>query len=105
MSPRTLLGPGGVHLADLVLAVLLVEAVLLVTRCRMAPRACVGLLGAGLFLTLAMRCALAGAWPGWIAACLLLALLAHLDDLRSRLGGQRKGKAEALPRPHAVFPK
>ena len=92
MNARSLVGAGGVHLVDLVLAVLAAEALLLVLRHRstgtgIAPRDCMGLLGAGLFLTLALRCSLSGAWPGWIALCLLLALLAHLDDLRRRWRG------------------
>ena len=88
MSARGLAG-GGVHLVDLVLAVLVIEAIVLMLHDRrtgqgIASRDCLGLLGAGLFLALALRCALSGAWLGWIALSLLLALLAHLDDLRRR---------------------
>lgn len=89
MRLAALAGPGGAHLADLVLAVLVLEALGLVvfyqrTGRGMAPRDCVGLLGAGLALALALRCAMSGAWPGWVALCLLGALVAHLDDLRRR---------------------
>jgi hypothetical protein len=38
----------------------------------------------GMFLLLALRQALTGAWWGWIAACLLASLLAHLADLARR---------------------
>ncbi len=43
-----------------------------------------GNLLAGTFLLLALRNALAGTEWGWIAACLLGALAAHLVDLRVR---------------------
>lgn len=84
-----LAGPRGVHLADLVLAVLAAEAVLLLVLHRrsgagLAPRDLVGLLGAGLFLALALRGALAGWSILWVAACLAGAFVAHLDDLRRR---------------------
>jgi hypothetical protein len=39
---------------------------------------------AGAALLLAVRLALAGAWWGWLAGALLLALLAHLLDLGMR---------------------
>ncbi len=39
---------------------------------------------AGAMLLLAMRLALGGAGPVWVAACLLGGLLAHLADLRAR---------------------
>lgn len=89
MTLAVLAGPGGAHLADLVLVVLVLEALGLVAFHRrtgrgIAPRDCVGLLGAGLALALALRCAMAGAWIGWVALCLLGALVAHLDDLRRR---------------------
>jgi hypothetical protein len=38
----------------------------------------------GIGLLLAWRAAAAAAWWGWIALCLLLALIAHLADLRAR---------------------
>lgn len=41
-------------------------------------------LAAGAFLLLALRAALAGAGPVWIAASLLGALVAHLADLALR---------------------
>jgi hypothetical protein len=39
---------------------------------------------AGFSLMLATRCALIGGWWGWIAASLIVALLAHGADLRHR---------------------
>ena len=36
----------------------------------------------GMWLLLAVRCALGGAWWGWVALCLLGSLVAHLADLR-----------------------
>ncbi len=77
-------------LVDLVLLVLALEALwLLVRHARIgrgpAPRALLGLLGAGLFLALALRCAVAGLPLPWIGACLAIAGLLHLDDLRRRL--------------------
>ena len=49
-----------------------------------APGALLGNLAAGGFLLLALRFSLAGAGAAWVAACLGLALLAHLADLRAR---------------------
>jgi hypothetical protein len=77
------------RIADVVLVVLGLEAVLLVvlpsTRAkwtRLFP-----MLAAGFFLALALRIALAGAtWP-WLAAALTGALVAHVADLRIRLRG------------------
>ena len=85
----SILGDHGAHLVDLVLAVLVLEAAVLVlyhrrTGSGLPPRDCAGLLSAGLFLALALRCALSGASLVWVVLCLLLALLAHLDDLRRR---------------------
>lgn len=90
MTLGALAGPGGVHLVDLVLAVLVVEGAILILAHRwtgsgLAPRACLGLLGAGLFLALALRCAMSGVSLLWVALCLGLAFVAHLDDLRRRL--------------------
>ena len=80
---------GGTHLADLVLAVLVLEAVWLAAHRRRTGRGLaapdwLGLLGAGFCLTLALRLALAGAPPGAIAVALLGAFVAHLADLRRR---------------------
>jgi hypothetical protein len=38
----------------------------------------------GICLMLALRCALTGAWWGWIGLCLFGSLLAHLADLWRR---------------------
>ncbi len=77
-------------LVDLVLLVLALEAALLCVRHARtgrgpSPRELAGLLGAGLFLTLAVRFAVAGLSLPWIGCSLALAGLAHLADLRRRL--------------------
>jgi hypothetical protein len=77
------------HIVDLILLLVLLEAVVLAvwhrrTGLGIAPAALAGILSAGAALLLALRAALVGAWWGWIAAPLLVALLAHLFDLRSR---------------------
>ncbi len=46
-----------------------------------APRDITRNLLSGMFLLLALREALVGAWWAWVAACLTGALLAHLSDL------------------------
>jgi hypothetical protein len=38
----------------------------------------------GIFLLLALRCALAGSWWGWIGLCLFGSLMAHSSDLWRR---------------------
>ena len=38
----------------------------------------------GIFLFLALRCALTETHPAWIVLCLTLALVSHLADLRER---------------------
>jgi hypothetical protein len=38
----------------------------------------------GLLILFALRAALVDAWWGWIALCVLGALLAHVEDLRRR---------------------
>ncbi len=74
-------------LADLVLAVLALEAVVFALRGGQAALARVGpFLLSGACLTLALRAVLAdAAWP-WVASGLLGALVAHLWDLRGRAG-------------------
>ena len=86
---KALLGSG--HVADLLLLVTALEGAALAVFHRwtgrgIPPAEILGNLLSGAFLVLALRCALTGApWP-WLALCLLLALLAHLIDLRVRLG-------------------
>jgi hypothetical protein len=75
--------------ADLILALVAVEALLLLAYRRRtgrgpAPADLVLNLLAGAFLVLALRFALVGAGGAWIAACLGAALVAHLADLRRR---------------------
>jgi hypothetical protein len=49
-----------------------------------APLPLISNLLAGAFLLLALRNSLAGASAGWVALCLIAALVAHLADLRLR---------------------
>lgn len=77
------------QVADLVLVVLLLEAVLLWAWHRrtgrgLAPRAILALTLPGVALVLALRLALTGAWWGWIGLVLGLAFLAHMFDLAQR---------------------
>ncbi len=83
---------GGI--VDAIVVLVIVEALLLLAVRRRLPGrpsalAVVANLGAGLFLLLALRAALAGAgWP-WLAGSLALALVAHLVDLALRWGRAR----------------
>lgn len=77
------------NVADLILALTALEGLTLAAYYRgtgrgVAPGNLLGSLLAGALLLLALRCALVGAWWGWAAGCLLLSLVAHLADLRSR---------------------
>lgn len=77
------------HLIDLILGLVLVEAIALTLLHRLtgkgvAPRDLVGLLLAGAFLLVALRAALTGAGWVWIGLWLALALMAHFADLALR---------------------
>ena len=77
------------HIVDLILAFTAVEAALVSAYHRrtgrgLSPGDLLSNLLSGVCLMLALRGALVGAWWGWIAACLLAALIAHLNDLRRR---------------------
>ena len=96
------------HVADLVLALTALEGAALVAYYRrtgrgVAPGDLVRNLLAGAFLVLALRCALVGAWWGWTAPCLALALLAHLADLRRRWKRRRDVPPNAV-RHRAALP-
>ncbi|WP_428374634.1 hypothetical protein [Lichenicoccus sp.] len=55
-------------------------------------------LSAGFLLMLALRLALGGAAPVWLALCLLLSLCAHLVDLWLRIGPEpRKTRQRLCP--------
>lgn len=60
------------------------------------PLSLIANLLAGSFLLLALRNALAGTSPRWIAICLIAALAAHVADLAARWDGDR-GRAPANP--------
>ena len=75
------------HAADLVLAVLAIEAIWLKTRGWRWSRI-VGLIGPAVFIVLALRAALVGAGWEWVAVLLALSLPLHLIDLRTRLSDE-----------------
>ena len=77
------------HIVDLILAFMALEAVVLILYRRktgfgIVPSDLLSNLLAGIFLLLALRCALVQAGWGWIALCLGLALFGHLADLKGR---------------------
>lgn len=71
------------HAADLILAVLAIEAVWLKAR-GWSAGAIVGLLGPAALIVLGLRAALVGADWVWIALPLGLSLPLHLMDLKAR---------------------
>lgn len=77
------------HLVEAILALTVMEGIALGIYHRATGRGVgavdvASFLLSGIFLLLALREALVGAWWGWIAAALLGALIAHLVDLRRR---------------------
>jgi hypothetical protein len=72
-------------IAGLILLVLLAEAVVLVVRGTMTPRAALLMALPGAGFLLAIQAALAGAHWSFVGLGLALAGLAHLADLRERL--------------------
>ncbi len=75
------------HAADLILIVLLGEALWLRTIRRWSWGKVFGLLGPGALMMLGLRAALIGADWWWIALPLAASLPLHLVDLRARLKG------------------
>lgn len=75
------------HAADLILGVLLAEAVWLRAGRGWRWRAILSLLGPGALMMLGLRAALTGADWWWIALPLAASLPLHLMDLRTRLKG------------------
>jgi hypothetical protein len=79
-------------IVDIMLAITLIEAVLLILWQRRTgrgpvPGALVVNLLSGACLMLALRQALLDAWWGWIACWLVASLLFHILDLRRRWPG------------------
>jgi len=77
------------HLIDLVIAIMVIEAVALALYHRrtgrgLAPMEFLPSLAAGLALMLAVRAGASGASLAWVALALSLAGLAHLADVRRR---------------------
>jgi hypothetical protein len=75
------------HAADLILAVLLGEAVWLRAGRRWGWGAILGLLGPAALIVLGLKAALTGADWWWIALPLAASLPLHIIDLRTRLKG------------------
>ena len=75
------------HAADLILTVLLAEAVWLRVGRRWGWGAILGLLGPAALIVFGLRAALTGADWWWIALPLAASLPPHLMDLRTRLKG------------------
>ncbi|MEM1052057.1 MAG: hypothetical protein AAGI28_08175 [Pseudomonadota bacterium] len=75
------------HVADLVLAVLAIEAIWLKTR-GWRIKQIIGLLGPAVFIVFALRAALVGAGWEWIAVLLAVSFPIHLIDLRERFSKQ-----------------
>jgi hypothetical protein len=78
------------RIADLILALTVAEGLILwllhaIRGWGLGPLRIAMLLLPGVFLLLALRLALTGAWWGWIAAMLAAALVAHICDLALRL--------------------
>lgn len=73
------------HAADLILAVLLIEAIWLRARRGWGWAAIAGLLGPAALIVLGLRAALTGAPWWWIALPLAVSLPLHLIDLGARL--------------------
>ena len=76
------------HAADVVLAVLALEAVWLKLAKGWSLRAIAGLIGPAVLIVLALRAALVGAGWEWVAVLLTLSLPLHLMDLRGRISGR-----------------
>lgn len=73
------------HAADVILAVLGLEAVWLRRARGMPVRAIAGLIGPAVLIVLGLRAALVGADWWWIALPLAASLPLHLYDLKARL--------------------
>ncbi len=95
------------HVVDILLGFMAVEALALVLWHRrtgggLAPADVATFLLSGVFLMLALRCALVGAWWGWTGLCLALGGLAHGADLWRRWRVSRalwSGRQGATPPP------
>jgi hypothetical protein len=77
------------RIVDLILIFTVIEVVLLGVYRRRTGRGVgfhdlVANLSSGVCLLLALRCAIADAWWGWIGLCLFASLIAHVLDLRRR---------------------
>jgi hypothetical protein len=75
------------HAADVILAVLAIEAVWLRIARGWSITAILGLLGPAALIVLGLRAALTGAAWWWIALPLAVSLPLHLKDVSARLRG------------------
>jgi hypothetical protein len=78
------------HIVDLILAVIVLEAAILIGRYRLtsrglSPGELIPSLIPGAFLLLAVRTALTESWWGWSALALAAAGVAHATDIALRL--------------------
>ncbi|WP_269514716.1 hypothetical protein [Brevundimonas subvibrioides] len=73
------------HAVDLILAIMAIEAAVLLATRRMTPYGMLLVFGPGVCILLAARAALVGADWGWIALALAASFPLHLLDLRRRL--------------------
>jgi len=73
------------HAADVILGVLIIEAVWLCAFRHWSLSKTMGLLGPAAMIVLGLRAAMVGASWYWIAVPLVLSFPLHLYDLRSRL--------------------
>ncbi len=91
------------RIADLILAILVVETIVLMLLFGRSPGgSLMTLLGnalAGGGLVLALRGGLVGAAWGWIAGALVLSLVGHLLDLWGRLSRPVRRPMDTGPRP------
>ncbi len=81
------------HIVDLILAVIVLEAAVLIARYRatgrgLTPGELIAALIPGALLLLAVRTALTGSWWGWSALALAAAGVAHTADIALRLRGR-----------------
>lgn len=78
------------HAADLILAVLAIEAAWLRLRRSWSWGAMLGLLGPAALIVLGLRAALIGAEWWWVAVPLAASLPLHLIDMRTRLAAPQR---------------
>lgn len=86
------------HIADLILGVIVLEAVILIFRFRVTSRGLpplelIASLIPGALLLMALRTALTGSWWGWSALALAASGIAHIIDMAIRIKARAKNKS------------